>query len=126
MRRVLVVDDTEANIHLMRFILEKNEFEVIEARNGTEGVKLAVQEKPDLILMDIQLPDIDGLEATKRIRASDANGNIPIIALTSYAMAGDRERSIAAGCTGYISKPIDVKTFIIEIEKYLSIPQDYT
>ncbi len=119
MRRVLVVDDTEANIHLMRFILEKNGFEVIEARSGTEGVELAVQEKPDLVLMDIQLPDIDGLEATKRIRASDANGNIPIIALTSYAMPGDRERMIAAGCTGYISKPIDVKAFIIEIEKYL-------
>ena len=119
MRRVLVVDDTEANIYLMRFVLEKNGFEVIEARSGTEGVELAVQEKPDLVLMDIQLPDIDGLEATKRIRASEADGNIPIIALTSYAMPGDRERLIAGGCTGYISKPIDVKTFIIEIEKYL-------
>ena len=119
MKRVLVVDDNEANIHLIRFILEKNGVEVIEARNGAEGVELAVQEKPDLVLMDIQLPDIDGLEATKRIRASDANGNIPIIALTSYAMPGDRERLIAAGCTGYISKPIDVKAFIIEIEKYL-------
>ncbi len=119
MRRVLVVDDTEANIHLMRFILKENGFEVIEARSGTEGVKLAVQEKPDLILMDIQLPDIDGLEVTKRIRASEADGNIPIIALTSYAMPGDRERIMAAGCTGYISKPIDVKTFIKEIEKCL-------
>ena len=119
MRRVLVVDDTEANIHLMRFILKENGFEVIEARSGTEGVKLAVQEKPDLVLMDIQLPDIDGLEVTKRIRASEADGNIPIIALTSYAMPGDRERILAAGCTGYISKPIDVKTFIKEIEKCL-------
>jgi len=119
MRRVLVVDDTEANIHLMRFILKENGFEVIEARSGTEGVKLAVQEKPDLVLMDIQLPDIDGLEVTKRIRASEADGNIPIIALTSYAMPGDRERIMAAGCTGYISKPIDVKTFIKEIEKCL-------
>ena len=119
MKRVLVVDDNEANIHLIRFVLEKNGFEVIEARSGTEGVELAVQEKPDLVLMDIQLPDIDGLEATKRIRASDANGNIPIIALTSYAMPGDRERLIATGCTGYISKPIDVKAFIIEIGKYL-------
>lgn len=119
MRRVLVVDDTEANIHLMRFILEKNEFEVIEARNGTEGVELAVQEKPDLVLMDIQLPDIDGLEVVRRIRASEANGNIPIIALTSYAMPGDRERFIAAGCTSYIAKPINVETFIAEIEKYL-------
>jgi len=103
----------------MRFILKENGFEVIEARSGTEGVKLAVQEKPDLVLMDIQLPDIDGLEVTKRIRASEADGNIPIIALTSYAMPGDRERIMAAGCTGYISKPIDVKTFIKEIEKCL-------
>ncbi len=119
MKRVLVVDDNEANIHLVRFILKKNGVEVIEARNGTEGVELAVQKKPDLILMDVQLPDFDGLEATKRIRASEADGNIPIIALTSYAMAGDEEKALAAGCTGYISKPIDVKAFIIEIEKYL-------
>ncbi len=69
--------------------------------------------------MDLQLPDIDGLEATKRIRASEADGDIPIIALTSFAMAGDREKALAAGCIGYIEKPIDPDTFIAEIEKYL-------
>ena len=72
-----------------------------------------------MIIMDIQLPGIDGLEATKRIRASEADGDIPIIALTSFAMAGDRERALAAGCTGYIEKPINPETFIAEIEKYL-------
>ena len=119
MKKVLVVDDNAANLHLVRFILKKNGFEVIEARNGIEGVELALSEKPDLLLLDIQLPDIDGLEVAKRIRASDADGNLPIIALTSYAMPGDKERVLAAGCNGYMAKPIDVKAFIAEIEKYL-------
>jgi CheY-like chemotaxis protein len=119
MKRILVVEDNEDNMLLVRFMLEKNGYEVIEAREGAVGVELAVKEKPDLILMDIQLPDIDGLEATKRIRASEADGEVPIIALTSFAMAGDRERALAAGCTGYIEKPINPETFMAEIEKYL-------
>ncbi len=82
-------------------------------------MELAIKEKPDLVIMDIQLPDIDGLEATRRIRASEADGDISIIALTSFAMAGDRERALAAGCTGYIEKPINPETFMAEIEKYL-------
>ena len=117
--RVLVVEDNETNRYLLRFILEKNGYEVVEARDGVTGVELAIQEKPDLILMDIQLPDINGLDATKRIRASEADSEIPIIALTSYAMVGDRERALAAGCTGYIQKPINSETFMAEIEKYL-------
>ncbi len=119
MKRVLIVDDNEANIHLVRFILEKHGFKAIEARNGVEGIELAISEKPDLVLLDVQLPDIDGLEVVKRIRACEADGSIPIIALTSYAMPGDREKMLAAGCNGYIAKPIDVKTFIPEIERYL-------
>ena len=119
MKRILVVEDNEANLYLIRFMLEKSGYEVIEAREGAVGVELAGKEKPDLILMDVQLPDIDGLEATKRIRASEADGEVPIIALTSYAMVGDREKSLAAGCTGYIEKPINPETFITEIEKYL-------
>ena len=119
MKRILVVEDNEANLYLIRFMLEKSGYEVIEAREGAVGVELAGKEKPDLILMDIQLPDIDGLEATKRIRASEAEGKIPIIALTSYAMVGDREKALAAGCTGYIEKPINPETFMAEIEKYL-------
>ena len=85
-----------------------------------EGVELAINEKPDLIIMDIQLPGMDGLEAAKRIRESEADGKAPIIAVTSYAMAGDRDRIIKGGCTGYIEKPIDPETFLSEIEKHLS------
>ena len=107
MKLVLVIEDNEANLYLMRFILENNGFDVIEARTGLQGVEVANKEKPDLILMDIQLPDIDGLEATKRIRASETDDAIPIVAVTSYAMAGDREKALAAGCTDYIEKPID-------------------
>ena len=119
MKRILVIEDNETNLYLIRFMLEKGGYEVIEAREGAVGVELAGKEKPDLILMDIQLPDIDGLEATKRIRASEADAEIPIVALTSFAMAGDRERALAAGCTNYIEKPINPDTFIAEIEKYL-------
>ena len=119
MKRILVIEDNETNIYLVGFILKKNDYEIIEARSGEEGIELAVKKKPDLILMDIQLPGIDGLETTKRIRELDAGRNIPIIALTSYAMTVDREKSLAAGCTGYIEKPINPDTFIGEIEKYL-------
>ncbi len=119
MKRILVVEDDETNLYLIRFMLQKSGYEVIEAMEGQTGVELAAKEKPDLILMDIQLPDIDGLEATKRIRGSEAGGKIPMIALTSYAMVGDREKALAAGCTGYIEKPINPETFIAEMEKYL-------
>ena len=119
MKKILVVEDNEKNLYLIRFILKKNGYEVIDARNGEDAVRMAISEKPDLILMDIQLPGIDGLEATRKIRESEADGEIPIIALTSFAMAGDKEKALAAGCTGYIEKPINVETFIAEIEKYL-------
>ncbi|MBS3905673.1 MAG: response regulator [Syntrophaceae bacterium] len=119
MKRILLIEDNEQNLYLVNFILKKNGHEVIEARNGEEGIRLAIKEKPDLILMDIQLPDMDGMEATKRIRASEGDGKVPIVAITSYAMTGDRERALAAGCTGYIEKPIDPETFMGEVEKFL-------
>jgi CheY-like chemotaxis protein len=117
--RILVVEDNEANLYLIRFLLENAGHEVIGAETGAAGVEAAIKEKPNLILMDIQLPDIDGLEATRGIRASEAGGKVPIIALTSYAMAGDREKALAAGCTGYIEKPINPETFITQIEESL-------
>jgi len=119
MKKILVVEDNEKNLYLMNFILTKKGFEVVQAKTGEEGVAMAIQEKPDLIIMDIQLPGIDGLEATKQIRASKVNGIIPIIAITSFAMAGDKERVIKAGCTGYIEKPINPETFVGEMERYI-------
>ena len=119
MKNILVVEDNEKNMYLISFILKKKGYEVIEATTGEQGVELAIRDKPDLILMDLQLPGIDGLEATKRIRGSEADHEIPIIALTSHAMVGDRKKALAAGCTGYIEKPIDPETFMAEIEKHL-------
>ncbi len=120
MKKILVVEDNDTNLYLARFILEKSGYVVIEARNGMMAIEVAVEQRPDLIIMDIQLPDINGLEATQRIRASAADGTIPIVALTSYAMVGDKEKALAAGCTGYIEKPINPETFIREIERYLA------
>ena len=119
MKRILVVEDNEKNMYLVSFILKKNGYEVIEARSGEEGIELAAKKKPDLVLMDVQLPGIDGLEATKRLRESEADSKVPIVALTSYSMVGDKEKALSAGCTGYIEKPIDPDTFMGEIEKYL-------
>jgi two-component system, cell cycle response regulator DivK len=93
--------------------------EVIQAQTGEEGVDCAARERYDLILMDIQLPGIDGLETTKRIRAGGANTGVPIVAVTSYAMTGDRERLLAAGCNGYIEKPINPETIMEEIASFL-------
>jgi CheY-like chemotaxis protein len=119
MKKVLVIEDNETNLYLIRFMLKKSEYMVIEAREGVMGVEMAIKEKPDLVIMDIQLPDIDGLEATRRIRASEKDNKMPIVALTSYAMVGDREKALDAGCTDYIEKPINPETFISKIEKYL-------
>jgi CheY-like chemotaxis protein len=119
MKKILVVEDNEQNLYLMQYMLEKSGYSVVIAQSGEEAVISAVQENPDLILMDIQLPDMDGLEVTRRIRESDADGKIPIVAVTSFAMAGDRERALAAGCNGYIEKPINPETFLGEIGKYI-------
>ena len=119
MKRILVVEDNEANLYLIRFILERLGHAVIEARDGAEGVRLALSEKPDLILMDIQLPGLGGLAATRRIREAAPDPKVPIIAVTSFAMPGDRQKTLGAGCTGYVEKPIDPEAFVRELEKYL-------
>ena len=119
MKKVLVVEDNRDNLRLITYALERSGYEVVAAETGTRGVELAVAERPAFIIMDINLPDIDGFEATRRIRASKANGDIPIIAITSYAMAGDMDRIIAAGCTGYFEKPIDPLTIIDKIHAVL-------
>jgi len=119
-KKILAVEDNENNLYLITFILEKKGHKVIAAKTGEEGVELALKELPDLVLMDIQLPGINGLEAARRIRASKTGGDVPIIALTSYALVGDREQVMSAGCTGYIEKPINPATIMGELEKFLS------
>lgn len=119
MKKILVVEDNAANMYLMRFILQKSGYHVIEARDGVAGVDAAKKEKPDLILMDMQLPVQDGYTSTKKIRSFKEGGDVPIVAITSYAMVGDREKTLNAGCTAYLEKPINPETFLIEIEKYL-------
>jgi len=118
-KKVLVVEDNEQNRYLMQFMLEQSGYEVVMADSGAQAIVMAVQERPDLILMDIQLPDTDGLDVTRQIRSSEADGNVPIVAVTSFAMVGDREKALAAGCSGYIEKPINPETFLEEIGRYL-------
>ena len=121
MKRVLVVEDNENNMKLICLVLEKHGYEPIQAFAGEEGVGKAIQEIPDIILMDIQLPDISGIEAVKRIRMIDDMRDIPIIAITSYAMAGDREKILNVGCNGYFEKPIDPLTIVEDIEKIIEL-----
>lgn len=118
MRKILVIEDNENNMYLMEFLLTKSGYNVIQAKSGELGVQLALEKKPDMVIMDILLPGIDGLEAARRIRQSETDGKVPIVAVTSYAMAGDKDKVMAAGCTGYIEKPINPETFVSEIEKY--------
>jgi len=119
MKKVLIIEDNENNLYMMRFILTKLGHEVLEARDGASGIDLAKKNRPDLILMDIQLPVLDGYSATRQIREDDTLKDVPIIAVTSYAMVGDREKAIEAGCTAYVEKPINPASFIKVLERYL-------
>lgn len=122
MRRILVIEDNEHNMYLTRFILENGGYTVIEARTGEEGILRAEEDIPNLILLDIQLPEMDGYSVARKLRVNSALAQVPIIAVTSYAMVGDRERVLDAGCSGYIEKPINPETFITQIREYLENP----
>ena len=115
MKTVLVIEDNPDNLRLITYALKRAGYEVLSAGTGEEGVDLAIRERPFIIIVDINLPGIDGLEATRRIRASKSNGSIPIIAITSFAMSGDRDLVIKAGCTAYFEKPIDPLTIVDKI-----------
>ena len=119
MAKILIIEDNEQNLYLETFILQKNGHEIIQARSGERGIALAVQKIPDLILLDIQLPGMDGYTVAEELRRNPTISNIPIIAVTSYAMTGDRERILQSGCTGYIEKPINPDTFHLEITQFL-------
>lgn len=119
--RILCVEDNPQNMRLVRKILTSSGYEVLEAENGLDGVDIAVSGSPHLILMDINLPDIDGLEATRRIKENPSTQHIPVIALTANAMYGDEERCIAAGCDGYISKPVSKSRLIEELVSKLPV-----
>ena len=119
MKKILIVEDNEMNLKLIRTVLKAKGFLLAEARDGEEALKMAVAERPDIILIDIQIPKIDGLEVTRRIRAIDDLKDRQIIAITAHAMEGDRNKILEAGCDGYIAKPINTRTFIDEIEAIL-------
>ena len=119
MAKILIIEDNEQNLYLETFILQKNGHEIIQARSGESGIALAAQTLPDLILLDIQLPGMDGYRVAQALRKNQAIADRPIIAVTSYALTGDRERILEAGCTSYIEKPINPDTFHMEIAQFL-------
>ncbi len=116
---ILLIEDNAQNSYLTTFILESNGFEVLSVEDGAKGIALAKETKPKLILLDIQLPVMNGYEVATQLRKIPSLNDVPIIAVTSYAMTGDREKCLAAGCNGYIEKPINPETFISEISEYL-------
>jgi CheY-like chemotaxis protein len=117
--KVLLIEDNEQNRYLATFLLERHGYEVVPASDGPAGIELAKTVKPALILLDIQLPLMDGYAVARRLRSDPSLRDIPIIAVTSYAMVGDREKALAAGCNGYLEKPINPDTFVTEFERFL-------
>jgi CheY-like chemotaxis protein len=118
--RVLVVEDNDMNMQLVEYLLEEGGYQIVKAASGEEALSIArFGDQIDLILMDIHLPDMDGLSVVREMKADARTNAIPILALTAHAMRGDRDRFLEAGCDGYISKPIDVKTFLTSIRTYL-------
>jgi two-component system cell cycle response regulator DivK len=118
-KRILVVEDQEDNRQIIRDLVTSVGYEMIEAVDGEQGVALAAQHKPDLILMDIQLPVLDGYEATRRIKAQPELKAIPVIAVTSYALSGDDQKAFAAGCDGYVTKPFSPRQLLAKIREHL-------
>jgi CheY-like chemotaxis protein len=118
--RILVIEDNARNLKLVRDVLQFAGYEVIEARSGEEGVRAAGESDPDLILMDLQLPGIDGTEALRRLRASEAGRRIPVVAVTAFAMKDDRDRAMAEGFDGYLEKPISVRALPSQVGAFLT------
>lgn len=119
---ILLIEDNEQNRYLLTFLLEKSGYKVLSAADGVRGIEAARASVPALILLDIQLPTMDGYAVARALRQVDDLRGVPIVAVTSYAMMGDREKALEAGCTGYIEKPINPETFVAEMERSLSGP----
>lgn len=119
MAKILLVEDNEMNRDMLSRRLARRGYEVVMAFDGEQGIRLAEQDAPDLILMDMSLPVVDGWEATRRLKANPATGAIPVIALTAHAMADDREKALAAGCDDYDTKPIDINRLLTKIQAFL-------
>ncbi|MBI2997453.1 MAG: response regulator [Deltaproteobacteria bacterium] len=117
--KILLVEDNPVNRRLAEFLLRSQGYQILQAGTAQEAFELLKCERPDLIVMDIQLPGMDGLEATKKLKEDPITADIPIVAVTSYAMKGDREKALSAGCAAYITKPIDKTTFIQEVASHL-------
>ncbi len=122
--RILLVEDNPVNRRLAGFLLRSQGYQVREATSALEAFEMLKSERSDLIVMDIQLPGMDGLEATRKLKEQSTTSNIPVIAVTSFAMKGDREKALSAGCAGYITKPIDKSTFFQEIAARLRDKQN--
>lgn len=118
-KRILVVEDQDDNRQIIRDLLSAKGYELVEATTGEEGLKLAATGKPDLILMDIQLPGMDGYEVTRRIKANPELNAIPIIVVTSYALSGDDKKAFDAGCNGYVTKPFSPRVLLAKIREFL-------
>ena len=118
-KRILIVEDNDLNLKLFRDLLTAHGYDTIETKEGLEAITLTRSERPDLILMDIQLPEISGLDVTRRLKAEDLLRDIPIIAVTAFAMKDDEEKILAAGCQAYISKPISIVPFLNTIRRFL-------
>jgi CheY-like chemotaxis protein len=116
--RILVVEDNEKNMKLFRDVLQARGYEIMEATTGGQAIELAIEHGPALVLMDIQLPDIDGVEALGRLRANARTASIPVLALTAQAMEGDRERFLAAGFDGYVSKPVNIVELVGTVQQH--------
>jgi two-component system cell cycle response regulator DivK len=118
-KKILVVEDTEDNRQILRDLLGMAGYEMVEAHDGAQGVAMAAEHMPDLILMDIQMPVLDGYEATRRIKADPALAAIPIVAVTSYALSGDEQKARAAGCNDYIAKPYSPRQMLAKVREIL-------
>ena len=121
-KKILIVEDNELNLKLLSDLMELQGYDVLNTRQGLEAIRIAAEARPDIILLDIQLPDISGLDVARRLKANEATRPIPVIAVTAFAMHGDEEETLRSGCNAYIAKPINVRDFLRTVERYLRPP----